>query len=226
MNTILLSLITFGVVVWSGMSNMVADSLSKAFGVKVTVGEINLEAQKTTITKIAIANPPCCQRLANALTAETMTINAPWTAFMSKDVVIDEIVLDNVYIGFEFKSIKGTDGNWSAIFKSMQSAKDTAPNQHKQTLLIRRLVLKNINADVVFDDRNTVHHLSPTRQVVLTNISSQEGLSMDQLQRSELGKKLKSIFVKENANEMLKKFLQNPTSPIQEVVPGPFKGLF
>lgn len=222
MSTILLSIITMGVVVWSGMSTMVADSLSKAFGVKVTVGEINLEAQKTTITKLAIANPPCCQRLQNALTAETMTINAPWTAFMGKDIVIDEIVLDNVYIGFEFTSIKGTNGNWSTIFKNMQNSKDTAPNQHKQTLLIRRLVLRNINADVVFDDKNTVHHLTPTRQIVLTNINSKDGMSMDQLTRSELGKKLKAVFVKENANQMLQKFLENPTAPVQQV----FKGLF
>ncbi len=226
MKTILISLITLGISMWSGMSDMVAASLSKAFGVKVSVGEINLEAQKTTISKLAIANPPRYKRLSNALTAETMVINAPWTAFMGKDIVIDEIILDNVYIGFEFNSIKGTDGNWTSIFNNMQSAKNTAPNQPKQTLLIRRLVIKNINADVVFDDKNTVHHLSPTSQIVLTNISSQEGLSMDQLTNSELGKKLKSVFVKENANEMLKKFLQNPTSPIQQVVPGPFKGLF
>ena len=39
----------------------------------------------------------------------------PLNNYLKKNIVIDEIDLNNVYIGLEFEFTQGTEGNWTTI---------------------------------------------------------------------------------------------------------------
>ncbi len=212
-----------GFIYWSRVPDMVALHLSKKLQVAVQVGDMSLGMNKITVDKLQVSNPPPYRLLQNAFTCEEIVVNAPLTGYTKKDIVIDEIDMNNVYIGFEFDSIKGASGNWTKIMKNVQREnKKTPKSASERTVLIRRLVLNNIQADVAYDkDGGKVRHLPVIKQIVLTNISSKGGFPMDQITNSVLGQMLQSIFEQENIKNMLQNIFQAPTKLL-----GPFQGLF
>ncbi|HEY5235101.1 MAG TPA: hypothetical protein VIJ14_02885, partial [Rhabdochlamydiaceae bacterium] len=96
-----------------------------------------------------------------------------------------------------------------------------------KTVLIKRLVLNNINADLLYQSDGTVRHLPTIPQIVLLNISSKGGDLMDQLMNSALGEMLKEIFLKENLKDIMDKIFQQIPggNPVQNALK-PLKGLF
>ncbi len=145
---------------------------------------------------------------------------------LAEDVVIDEIDLDNVYLGLEFKNAKSTDSNWTTIMSHLQTTaapKAAGPEEKERTVLIHKLVLSNINTDLIFkEDSGKVKRLPTIDRIELTEISSQGGFPMDQLMNSVLGQMLKQVFIKQNMQNMLMDFLQNPPSQVEKYLQ-PFK---
>jgi uridylate kinase len=98
--------------------------------------------------------------------------------------------------------------------------------KNKRTVLIHRLVLTNISVDVVYrSDGGKVKRLPKIDQIVLTDVSSEGGVPMDQVMNSVLGQMLKQIFIKENLKNMLDGILQNQGNGTLEKIITPFKGL-
>lgn len=90
---------------------------------------------------------------------------------------------------------------------------------------IKRLVLNNISVDLIFKkDGGKIKKLPTIDQIVLTDITSEGGILLDQLMDSVLGQMLKSVFTRENLQNMLKDLLQ-PQKTLDKVFK-PFKGLF
>ncbi len=210
----------------SRLPDMIASRLSKTLQVSVEIGDMNFSMNNIKIDNLEIGNPRAF-KLEHAFTAQEINIKAPLTGYLQKDIVIDEIVLNNVYIGLEFESAKGTNGNWTAILSSAQTAQtQSAPSKSDKTVLIKRLVLNNINADLLYQSDGNVRHLPPIPQIVLYNISSKGGNLTDQLMNSALGQMVKEIFIQENLKDLFDNiFEQIPQNTIKDALK-PFKGLF
>lgn len=101
------------------------------------------------------------------------------------------------------------------------------PTQEKtRSVLIRRLILTNIDVDVVYrKEGGKVQRLKRIDRIELTDVSSEGGLPVDQLMNSVLGQMLKSVFEKQNLKNMLQNLLQEPSGTIQKYL-GPFQGLW
>lgn len=219
---IILAGFIIGFIYWSRVPDMVADRLTKKLQVTVLVGDMRLGLNKISIDKLQVSNPPQYRLLSNAFTCDEIVVNAPLTGYLKKDLVIDEIDMNNVYIGFDFDSIKGASGNWTQIMKNLQKENKKVPKSASdRTVLIRRLVLNNIQAEVAYEDGGKVRRLPVIPQIVLTNISSKGGFPMDQITNSVLGKMLQSIFEQENVKNMLQNIFQTPSKLL-----APFEGLF
>lgn len=219
---IILAGFIIGFIYWSRVPDMVADRLTKKLQVTVLVGDMRLGLNKISIDKLQVSNPPQYRLLSNAFTCDEIVVNAPLTGYLKKDLVIDEIDMNNVYIGFDFDSIKGASGNWTQIMKNLQKENKKVPKSASdRTVLIRRLVLNNIQAEVAYEDGGKVRRLPVIPQIVLTNISSKGGFPMDQITNSVLGKMLQSIFEQENVKNMLQNIFQTPSKLLS-----PFEGLF
>lgn len=220
---IILAGFIMGFIYWSRVPDMVAEHLTKKLQVAVQVGDMSLGMNKITVDKLQVSNPPQYRLLQNAFACDEIVVNAPLTGYLNKDIVIDEIDMNNVYIGFEFDSIKGASGNWTQIMKNVQKQSKKVPKSaSERRVLIKRLVLNNIQADVAYDrNGGKVRHLPVIPQIVLTNISSKGGFPMDQITNSVLGKMLQSIFEQENIKNMLQNIFQAPSKLLS-----PFEGLF
>ncbi len=211
----------------SRLPDMIASKLSKTLQVAVEIGDMNFTLETIKIENLEISNPRGF-KLEHAFTVQEITIQAPLMNYLKKDIVIDEIDLNNVYIGLEFESPQGTSGNWTTIMTNAQNAQtQSSKTSSDKTVLIKRLVLNNINADLLYQSDGTVRHLPTIPQIVLVNISSQGGDLMDQLMNSALGQMLKEIFLRENLKEIMDKIFQQIPggNPVQNALE-PLKGLF
>ncbi len=199
-------------VYWGRVPDTLAKTLSQKLGVKVTIASMGITPTSVSVKQIEIGNPPK-SILPKAFSCERIEVDAPLTRYLSDNIVIDEISLDKVYLGLEFKNAKGTDGNWSVIMANMKAntPASTAPKEKQRAVLIHKLVLTNIDTDVVYQDGNgKVKHLPTIDRIELTDISSEGGFPVDQLMNSVLGQMLKQVFIKQNMQNMMQDFLNNP----------------
>jgi uncharacterized protein involved in outer membrane biogenesis len=211
----------------SRLPDMIASKLSKTLQVAVEIGDMNFSFDAIKIENLEISNPRGF-KLEHAFTVQEIVIHAPLMGYMNKDIVIDEIDLNNVYIGLEFESPQAATGNWTTIMANAQNAQtQSSQSASDKTVLIKRLVLNNINADLLYQSDGKVRHLPTIPQIVLVNISSKGGDLMDQLMNSALGEMLKEIFLKENLKDIMDKIFQQIPggNPIQDAL-APLKGLF
>jgi uncharacterized protein involved in outer membrane biogenesis len=211
----------------SRLPDMIASKLSKTLQVAVEIGDMNFTLSTIKIDNLEISNPRGF-KLEHAFTVQEILVHAPLMGYLKKDIVIDEIDLNNVYIGLEFESPQGTSGNWTTIMANAENAQtQSSKSASDKTVLIKRLVLNNINADLLYQSDGKVRHLPTIDQIVLVNISSQGGDIMDQLMNSALGQMLKEIFIRENLKEVLDKIFQQipGDNPVQNALQ-PLKGIF
>ena len=223
----IIAAVVIAFIFWSRVPDILANNLSNKLKVSVTIDDISLGWGEIKISDVEIANPRK-SILPNAFICQEINVYAPFTHYLDDNVEIDQIDLNDVYLGLEFDTATSTKGNWTEIMSNLKtSSEKEAPKdkEKKHTVLIRRLVLTNIDVDVVYrKDGGKVQKLKRIDRMELTNISSEGGLPLDQIMNSVLGQMLKSVFEKENLKNMLQDLL-NQKSPWQKYVE-PFKGLF
>jgi hypothetical protein len=241
---IILAAVVIGFIFWSRVPDILANNLSKKMKVSVEIDGIGLGWGTIDVKKIQIGNPPG-SILAKAFTCNEIDVISPFTRYLDQDIVIDEIDVKDVYLGLEFDSASGTSGNWTTIMGNLKSTtgagtdtgrhqkrrkkEEPAPsasNGNSRTVLIHRLVLTNIDVDVVYrKDGGKVQKLPNIPRIELTEISSEGGLPLDQIMNSVLGEMLKQVFLKQNLKNMMQNLIENPNNPIRQYL-SPFKGLF
>jgi uncharacterized protein involved in outer membrane biogenesis len=210
---------------WSRMPDMVASHLAKRLKVGVEIGDMTLSMDAIGVDRFDIHNP-AGYKLPKAFSAEKITIEAPLTSYLHDNIVIEEIDVNNVYIGLEFDNPKSTTGNWSTILNNAESAKEeSSKSASNKTVLIKRLLLTNIQAELLYQSDGKVRKLKTIKQIELKNISSQGGNIGDQLMNSALGEAVKEIFVQENLKDILDKLMNVPGNPLNDYL-GPIKGIF
>lgn len=210
---------------WSKVPDMVADNLSKKLQVQAAVGDIKLARDSIKATHLQIGNPPGYGTLPKAFSADTLLVTAPLSNYLKKDIVIEEVVVDGIYLGLEFDSISGTKGNWTVIMSYFQKAMEEAKAQavSQKTILIKKLVFTNISTFVVFvKEGKGIKTLRKIDRMEFYNVGSEGGFPTDQLLHSILGKMLKSVFEKENLKNMLNELLKNPQKSLDTLIK-PFK---
>lgn len=233
---IILAAVVIGFIAWSRVPDIVADNLSKKLKVSVEIDDMSLGWGKIQVDKVVIGNPPGAI-LSKAFSCSSIDVLAPFTNYLDQKIIIDEIDVNDVYLGLEFDSAKGTDGNWTRIMGNLKSSTGQESNGKKKkgaeppkessqrSVLIKRLVLTNIDVDVVYrKEGGKVQKLKRIDRIELTNVSSEGGLPMDQVMNSVLGQMLKSVFEKQNLQNMLQDLLQKPGG-LQDYL-SPFKGFF
>lgn len=101
----------------------------------------------------------------------------------------------------------------------------TSSKEGGKSVLIHRIILTNIDVDVVYrKEGGKVKRLPRIPRMELTELSSEGGFPTEQIANSVLGEMLKQVFIKENLKNMIQDIIDTP-SPIQQYL-APFKGLF
>ena len=206
--------------------DFIATGLSKNLKVPVTIANMSFSLNKITVDHLDVANLPN-DRLKKALSVKTICSKCNLFNYLKNTINIEQITLDDIYIGLEFDSSKSAEGNWTVLMSNLESATASAPKESSKSVIIKELVLTNIQVDVVYKSSNgAVKKLKPIPKIVLHDINSSQGFPSDQIMQSVLGQMLKSVFVDENLKNMFEDLLVNPPKSAVDAVLQPFKGLF
>lgn len=218
---------------WSRVPDIVSNNISKKLKVYVDIDNINLGWGEIKIKKMEIGNPQGSVQQ-QAFKCQEIDIRTPFNNFFKSQVMIEEIDMNDVFLDLEFDSAAGTKGNWSKIMSNLQSseeqqtplkAKNDATSLAVRSVYIRKLILTNIDVDVIYiKEGKKIIHLPRIDRIELNDISSEGGLPVDQIMNSVLGQMLKSVFQKQNLKNMLQDFMPSPDN-LQKFIQ-PFKGLF
>ncbi|NGX39357.1 MAG: hypothetical protein KR126chlam1_00683 [Chlamydiae bacterium] len=208
---------------WSRVPDMIANNLSKKLGVAVSIDSMSFTASQVDVKELEIGNPRGYS-LPKAFSAKQILVRAPLTQYFKEKIQVEQIVVDDIYLGLEFNTSTGADGNWTQIMSQFQKEADL--DEEGKSVFIKKLVLKNIQTAVFFRDKGgNIKQLPPIREIVLTNISTEGGFPIDQLMESILGQMLKEVFNQQNLNNMIQGILEDPKKAIDTLVK-PFEKLF
>lgn len=206
--------------------DFIATGLSKNLKVPVSIESMSFSFDSITVKKLDVANLPN-SRLQTALSVNKICSKANLLNYLDNTIRIEQITLDDIYLGLEFDSAKGTQGNWTVLMGNLEATTASAPKENTKSVIIKELVLTNIQVDVFYRaSGGDVKRLKPIPRIVLYNINSSQGFPTDQIMQSVLGQMLKSVFVDENLKNMFEGlFLDQPKNAIDSVLQ-PLKGFW
>ncbi len=227
---IIVVLILGGILVWNMLPTIVSHKLSKQAGVSVTIGGIQVSPSTVRVDSIRVGNPSEYKKTSRALSVKELGINVPLTRFFDDNIVIDEMTIDDVYVGLEFDSPKSKNGNWTIIMdnisKSASDEKDKAKKAGKSTsVLIKKLIITDLKIELAYKTGGKLtQKLRPIGWIELTNISSEGGIPTSQIMNIVMQETLRNIFSTEGLQNMLEGVLDPSGSG--EGVMDSIKGLF
>lgn len=201
---------------------LLSESLSSKLKVPVKVESISFSWNHITIKGLEIDNIED-SILPKAFSAKTIIIKAPLTNYMKHHVEIEQIIVDDIYIGLEFDTIESEKGNWTRLIENLYTTMDNYEKKDSdRTVTIKKISLQNIQAQAVYKTKpKKIHTFPVVKYEEFTDIKSEGGFPIDQITNSVLGKMLMSLFVRENLKNMYLQFL-NPKNAIKSLI-SPFK---
>lgn len=197
---------------WNFVPSWVSKALSNKAGVPVSISHLTLTPKNIGVYDLKVKNPKG-STLDYALKAKKITSKANVTTYFHQNITIDYLELDKIYLGLEFNSTRSSDGNWTTIMNNLRSSlkDDQATAGPKKKVLIKKLVVKNLNIDLVFKQGNKgIQHLKPIKHMEFDNVSSEGGLPTAQIMNLIMSQVLKEVFSKENIMNMLKNSIETP----------------
>ncbi|NGX44987.1 MAG: hypothetical protein K940chlam2_00127 [Chlamydiae bacterium] len=209
---------------WARAPDMLANNFSKKLGVSVSIDSLGIGLKHINVDEMEIGNPRGYS-MPKAFSSKEIEVKAPLTRYLDDKIIIDEINVNDIYLGLEFDSTSGSDGNWKIILSNYNREGHLDEKKSKKSVLIRRLVLSNITTDIMFHENGgKVKRLPNIDKIVLRDISTEGGTASDQLMSSILGQMIKSVFVQQNLSQFLKG-LGDPAKAVDSFL-SPFKGIF
>lgn len=211
---------------WKKAPSLIASNLSKKMQVEVKIAAIDLSMNDVKVEKIEIGNPKG-SKLPQAFSAGSIQVSAPILNYLKDAIVIDAIEINKIYLGLEFTSPTATSGNWTTIMDNMKKSSPPAPKETKEktkgkSVLIKKLILTDINADLVYVlTGGLVKKLDTIPRLEFTNISSESGISLDQIVGLVLEQTLHSVLKIASPQNILEKAVETPKG-IFDTLTAPF----
>lgn len=178
---------------WVILPGQFSNSMSNKLLVSVNIRHIPFSFNPLGIDHVSIGNPKEYNDLQKALTVGSIRVMTPVKNYFEEQIVIDEILIDTVYLGIQFESLARLDkGNWSQIASNL---KQTSSSDEKRrgkegrnpSILIKKVVIRNVQAELLYGhDRKKAEKLPLIKEMTFTDLNSDEGAPMGQILNSIL----------------------------------------
>jgi uncharacterized protein involved in outer membrane biogenesis len=202
-----LLLITFLITIiflWIVKAPIMASYLTEELGTEVTMRNISIWPDQTTISHFRISNPDAF-RMQTALEAKKTTIEYRFDNLLAKPTEIDSIVLDGVTLNIVILNDSATDNNWAAIGAQMPKKKRGGE------VIIHKFIVRNLT--VITEGKGAKKlRIAGTQhfdQLEFSEINSKDGFPTKEL--------VSQIFQGAGILKYLENFL-NPTQRIKDTL--------
>lgn len=187
----------------------ISQKCTELLGTPVKIEDIHFSISAIELTHLEIENPKS-YTLSHAFKAEKIELEAPLVTYVKNHIEIEKVEIKNIYLGLEFDTPTGAEGNWSTILSQDKKSSSQKTTPSSKTVLIKKIILRNIKTDLLYQNGNgKVKHLPTIKYLELTNVGSEGTDVLEQITDSALGSLLKQVFIKENLKNMLNDFLDS-----------------
>lgn len=185
-------------ITWTNRENILAHFMERQLRVPVSIRSLDIRTSSAEITRMWVGNFPHSQT-STSLAAESLLLQTKLDQFFANPVAIEEIDIDNVFVGIEFYDEKGEDSNWSRILQKNQ--KKGKPRDY----LIRTLVLNNVTVETTEAD-GKVKRYPAIKQMEFHNITSESGFPIDEIEKAIFDLMMQDIFKKLQIEQIFRRF--------------------
>ncbi len=176
LRTLIISLIIFIVLLWVMKAPVMSMILTNKLRVKVKVGRIVMRPSYTKIHHFKIKNPHGIRKR-TAFSTKEIDVKYQFSQLFDNPRVIDEINMEDVFLGIDFINLIGTENNWAEILSNMPKAKGSS-----KPILIKKLTLKNFKVEIWGKGFNAaLKKKVEIPSLTFTNINSEKGFPTEQL---------------------------------------------
>lgn len=228
---VLKTLVILGIIVIVGgffalqmAPGFISSTLSKKMQVEVKINDISLSTNDVRVDELEIGNPKG-SKLPKAFSAGSIKVEAPVLNYVKDAIVIDEIAVDKIYLSLEIANPTAPAGNWAKIMDNLKKSSPQAPKEKKETkstssILIKKLILTDISADLATPLK--VSKLAKIDRLEFTDISSESGVSIDQIVALVLEETVTAV-LKENGMKNVFDNVLESSKGVLDVFTSPFK---
>ncbi|MDE3055537.1 MAG: hypothetical protein KGI80_02420 [Verrucomicrobiota bacterium] len=193
---VLIVIIAAALLVWTNRENILAHFLARSLHVSVSLHSLEIDKHEATLDRLWIGNPPHSQTT-TSFAAETSSIRAASGALFENPIVIEEIEIDNIFVGIEFYDAKGTESNWKTILN------EDNPTTISRDYLIKTLILRNLTVEVT-EVNGEIKRYPTIPEMEFHNINSSTGFPIDEIEKAIFNLMMKKIFQSLPLQDLLK----------------------
>ncbi|PIS01661.1 MAG: hypothetical protein COT84_01060 [Chlamydiae bacterium CG10_big_fil_rev_8_21_14_0_10_35_9] len=194
---IILIIVALIITLWLLKAPIIASYLSNKLGVNVSIGSIDVSKTGMSIRSFKINNP-LGSRTSTAFSSKDIHVSYQWKELTADPNVIQEISMDDVFLGIEFYNLTGSQNNWTKILENVNQEKS---KEDDNEVIIRRLIITNLSVQIrgkgLFESWEKVKDID---RIEFKNVSSKKGFPTGEL--------IKEIFDEADIQKYLKEVLK------------------
>jgi hypothetical protein len=160
---------------WLIKAPIMSSYLSSHLKMDVSVGRISVGTGQMKIGNFSISNPKG-YKTPTAFKAASIDALYQWKQVRGNPSVIDQILIDGIFLDIEFSNSLSTQNNWSELIRQMPKKKNGS-----REVIIKRLILNNMTVQIRNQGLLDSSKTQTFNQMEFTDISSKEGFPTHEL---------------------------------------------
>ena len=202
---------TLGAFAWVSRASVAAQLLARQLGVPVTIHSLEVYSQGADISRLWIGNPPD-SHTSTSFSAESFQVRTTLPQLMADPLVIDEIVVSDIFIELEYYDSSKKKSNWATILGEPSKRAATPSRDY----LIRTLRLEKMNIEVTHANGSKQTYTLPRME--FHNISSETGFPIGEIEKAIFQQVLQNLIQQFHLDQLF----NSGVIPIPKGIPLPF----
>ena len=197
-----------GTLAWVYRVEVAVHMLSDQLGVPVKIHTLEIYSQGADLLQVWVGNPPD-SRSQTAFSAASIHVQTPVFQILADPLIIDEIIINDIFIGVEYYNKKKSQSNWATILEEKSSQKPS------RDYLIRTLRFNRMTVDVMQANGTKKSYTLP--EMEFHNISSATGFPVGEIEKAIFQQVLQGLIQQLNLNQIF-----NGVIPMPKGIPLPW----
>jgi len=190
---VILIILAAVIFLWLIKAPVLSMVLTQKLRVPIFVEWVSVGFDHTDMRNFKIKNPEGF-KAPDAFTVKETTVDSPWRQMFGNPCVIDQILLNDIFVDVEFVNALGSKNNWTEISDKMPK-----PRSDRE-VLIQKMILTNINIEIRglgLMAKPTLRHVD---RLEFEGIDSQQGFPTEELIHKVFGESGLEEFINDAFN--------------------------
>ncbi len=202
----------FATYAYFNAAQILSNNLSEKFQVPVKVEQVDFKPASISIQNLTVSNPPKAKE-PTAFKARQIDITAPYRAYLKDPILIDTVLIQDVYVDVEIYDQSKTKGNWQTLLANLKRDR-TKFFVLEKTSVIKNLILTNIHIQIIMPDGKK-HVVPLIKRLEFKDVSSEKGIPIDEITEIVMQKLMGNLFLQKS----IQTIIEAPLNLLRGILP-------